>query len=150
MVSCPFGALSSGWTYFLSNVTHGIISNILDNREECLIISDAMMLPGSEGGGVFNRKGELIGVCSLPLRRTDTTVDLNLIVACKHLLPDLKAMSTRLGNVLLESQNKQLVDSLLKSGRAATVLVSFYPFWATGIVLDAQSGCIFLLMSLFF
>lgn len=60
MISSPFGILSP--TSFQNSISKGIVSNILGVSKNHIIMTDARMLPGSEGGGIFNKNGELIGV----------------------------------------------------------------------------------------
>lgn len=60
MISSPFGILSP--TTFQNSISKGIVSNVLGISKNHVLMTDARMLPGSEGGGIFNQKGELIGV----------------------------------------------------------------------------------------
>jgi S1-C subfamily serine protease len=65
-VSSPFGVLSRDT--FQNSVTKGIVSNIITTRDESqlAILTDARMLPGSEGGGLFQAgTGECIAVITI-------------------------------------------------------------------------------------
>jgi len=78
IISSPFGLLAP--YIFQNSITSGIVSNTLGVSAHHIMLTDARMLPGSEGGGVFNERGELIALCTLPLRRVDSNVELNTAV----------------------------------------------------------------------
>jgi hypothetical protein len=53
-----------------------------------LYLTDARCMPGSEGGGVFDIDGQLIGMVTLPLRHASSTsvIEYNFIISCDALL----------------------------------------------------------------
>ena len=76
LLGTPFGFASS--TLFLNCLSEGIISNFIYEglqsletetlKKINLVITDARMLPGVEGGGVFSLQGSLMGICLPPIR----------------------------------------------------------------------------------
>ena len=60
VVSSPFGILSP--LTFQSSISKGVVSNILGATKPHVFLTDARMLPGSEGGAIYNNKNQLIAV----------------------------------------------------------------------------------------
>ena len=78
-VGCPFGLFNS--------ITKGILSgrmrNIWELSTKQMLQSDASINPGSSGGGLFNKKGELIGLTVGGMRGIGFTIPSNI---CKLVL----------------------------------------------------------------
>lgn len=101
-VGSPFGLLSP--STFLNSVTTGIVSNVVGTTRDLILITDARMLPGTEGGAIFDETGNLIALCTLPLRRSDSDVELNVGICVDAIESEISE--------LVESNIRRLLDEL--------------------------------------
>ena len=70
VVSSPFGLVSS--KVFRNSLSSGIVSNVFyedNNDDPSLVLTDSVLHPGSEGGGVSDVHGRLVGLVAPSLVR---------------------------------------------------------------------------------
>uniref|UniRef100_A0A7N0R992 Glyoxysomal processing protease, glyoxysomal n=2 Tax=Kalanchoe fedtschenkoi TaxID=63787 RepID=A0A7N0R992_KALFE len=76
----PFGVLSP--MHFLNSIAVGSISNFYPHGscKKSLLMADIRCLPGMEGGPVFNKKGELIGITTRPARQKSSGAEVQVVI----------------------------------------------------------------------
>jgi S1-C subfamily serine protease len=131
VVGSPFGFLSPN--SFQNSISKGIVGNVLGKTRKNIMITDARMLPGSEGGGIFNTKGQLVGLCTLPLRRIDTEVELNIGVCLDALIDDLEDI---IGSKTLVIKQPSGMDDIFVKAKKSLCLVHVAYSWASGILIS--------------
>lgn len=131
LVGSPYGCLAPHM--FFNSVSTGIVANCIGSEG---LILDARCLPGSEGGGVFDSNGLLLGVLTAPISRTDNLpLDLQFCVtatALQHVLPEaLSSPPPLLPAPAMPNDCSKFLDGVVlvrvNSNR-----------WATGIALDTS------------
>lgn len=96
-------------------LTDGLISGIPAGRGTGLIQTSAAISPGSSGGGLFDRKGELVGITTMYLRDSQ---NLNFAVSTDD-VTQLQRRSVRRANYQLSTPS-----TLLATGREASATTS--------------------------
>jgi len=157
VVSSPFGILSPDC--FSNSVSKGIVSNVIcDSKYQCLaFLTDARMLPGSEGGGVFYKSdSSCIGICTIPIRSKSSNIDFNLVITLNAIYRDvdnvirLDVAKTSNEKVL---KNVPIVEPLqcfasnspfeslspsMDNAKKSVVLINIANSWSSGIVISQQ------------
>jgi S1-C subfamily serine protease len=144
VVSSPFGILTR--ETFQNSVTKGIVSNNITTRDGAplAILTDARMLPGSEGGAVFRAStGELLAVCTLPLRRHDSIVEMNIAIAFAAVVPPLFHYIESHHLTLLAPSPALAIDSVstyapmvVDQAKQKVVYLHVGNAWSTGIIVS--------------
>eukprot|EP01127_Copromyxa_protea_P015897 TRINITY_DN4643_c0_g1_i4.p1 TRINITY_DN4643_c0_g1~~TRINITY_DN4643_c0_g1_i4.p1 ORF type:complete len:558 (+),score=62.73 TRINITY_DN4643_c0_g1_i4:37-1674(+) len=89
-VSSPHGLLHP--EAFLNYLHSGIISNVFFYKDSpCVLMTDVSCLPGSEGGALYDRDNNFIGIQVPPIRKRGTNTYAYLSIASKAFLPALEA-----------------------------------------------------------
>ncbi|XP_014234434.1 peroxisomal leader peptide-processing protease [Trichogramma pretiosum] len=144
--STPFGNPT-----FLGSVSRGILSNAVGECD-CLLVTDAMAVPGSEGAPVYalqsKKKRRLCGMVIAPLswcrgEWVDFTFAANLR-ACLAVHASVELGASSSSSLLLARENKWASSSALLPEMLdrSLVVVKCGPNWGTGVVLDVPSGTI--------
>ncbi|XP_018593562.2 peroxisomal leader peptide-processing protease isoform X1 [Scleropages formosus] len=144
----PFGSLCPD--LFMSTLSKGIVSN-LAGEDHALILTDARCLPGTEGGGLFLRKGDcdfLVGVIVSPLCwKAAEWIGLTLVCSfhliLKNVVQSLNLCSSLRRFIFLVPT--PLNEALPRKGQSTAmqnfpvvVLVDSGKFWGSAIVLSSQ------------
>ncbi|KAF7851206.1 hypothetical protein BT93_L4350 [Corymbia citriodora subsp. variegata] len=91
----PFGILSP--IHFINSISVGTIANIYPpgSPNRSLLMADIRCLPGMEGGPIFDKNTDLIGILIRPLRQKASGAEVQLLVpweaiatACADVLPE--------------------------------------------------------------
>ncbi|KAL0489456.1 glyoxysomal processing protease [Acrasis kona] len=141
VVGSPFGLLSE---IFQNSVTKGVISNLITNKDEnqLAFLTDARMLPGTEGGGVFDSVNKkCIAVCTLPLRNSTSLVEMNLIISLNALLPQLRRHVDKYQGLMLEQSpalGLQQECKIIGNADQCVVLIHVGNCWGTGVIVSAN------------
>jgi len=157
IIGSPFGIISK--LNFKNNFSKGIISNIIGKSKNHFIITDGRILPGNEGGGIFNKNEELISITTIPLKRNDISIEFNLGICLFDLFfDDLKFFLNfnQNFNFSFHLQQQQLYPSTIttttkifekeeekirfKNTKNSLALIHISYSWASGIVIS-EDGC---------
>ena len=159
VVSSPFGLLSP--QCFSNSVAKGIVSNVIcDSKYKCMaFLTDARMLPGSEGGGVFYKSNShCIGICTVPIRSKSSNIDFNLVVSLNAIhrevddairLHVLQQANQKSGPELFHpivspsrcNASQSPFESLspeMENAKKSIVLISIGNSWSSGIVINSR------------
>ncbi|KAI9143741.1 trypsin-like cysteine/serine peptidase domain-containing protein [Paraphysoderma sedebokerense] len=156
LVGSPYGILAP--KIFVNCVFDGIVSNVVGlnklhmdkenntvrwrkHQNYGLIISDAMCMPGMEGGGCFDAATKrLLGIVIPPIRRIDNQpCNFSLVVPLSSILPSLLHV--------LSLRYRIPVTPRLKNGNRETVLgwnfnsivqLRIDNTWATGVIVHQK------------
>lgn len=148
VIACgsPFAGLCPD--LFMNSISKGIVSN-LAGYENALILTDARCLPGTEGGGVFIRKGGrsyLMGLIVSPLCwKSDEWIGLTLVCSIHLILKNIIQAGAMQESVTEESS--QLITGSIQAPLTATRRSGseFYPgvalietglLWGSGVLLN--------------
>lgn len=139
VVGSPFGISSP--RIFYNSVSRGVISNIisLDNSNDKLLLTDARVSPGVEGGGLYSN-GTLVGMVIPPIRKTNDIVAFNLAVPLYNIFQyDIKKSIP-----LSFSQKKNplpiTLPSTIEEAKKSLVLLKNGITWTSGICIS-DDGC---------
>ncbi|ESP02417.1 hypothetical protein LOTGIDRAFT_172074 [Lottia gigantea] len=135
----PFGNLSP--EVFMNSWSNGIVSNVYGKRN-CLLLTDARCVPGTEGGGVYTiengiRKLSGVVVCSLCWKNNEW-VGLSIICSIQEILDTLN----RKLSVIIPASSKQslqrhdLSNAAVKATLKRIVLVKVGTSWGSGILIN--------------
>ncbi|KAJ8356509.1 hypothetical protein SKAU_G00193030 [Synaphobranchus kaupii] len=144
----PFGTFCPD--LFMSTLSKGIVSN-LAGEHNALILTDARCLPGTEGGGLFVKSGDLaylVGLIVSPLCwKSSEWIGLTLVCSVQLILRNIQKSVTLQDPLKEISLCAQLpVDSIdgvantdrgLK-GHPTVALVDTGQFWGSGILMNSQ------------
>eukprot|EP01133_Synstelium_polycarpum_P015393 gene15393-18255_t len=137
VVASPFGFISP--TIFLNSVSSGILANRIAARpyaRPALYLTDARCLPGSEGAGVFNTSGQLVGLITAGIRPKDERAPFNMA----PVLPThaFHAALLSLGLVSRHFQESPLgeIISPLVAKKNTIVLVKYRDTWGSGVLIS--------------
>lgn len=89
-----------------SQVTTGVVSSILDEREHKAVSFSAPISPGSSGSPLFDRQGKVIGICSQSIKHGQ---NLNIAIGW----PEILAIAEGISEESKEEEESDL-DSLFK------------------------------------
>ncbi|EGG18560.1 hypothetical protein DFA_04054 [Cavenderia fasciculata] len=156
VVASPFGYISP--TIFLNSLSTGVICNCIQERtysQPSLYLTDARCLPGSEGGGVFDNDGRLVGVVATPIKSKDDKSPFNLtpLIPVHTFIMALEKLSkkeninlfpgtTNIGSGGMGSLSSSFPspcpssDGLLTSLKNKIVLVKFKDTWGSGVIIS--------------
>ncbi|XP_076629543.1 peroxisomal leader peptide-processing protease-like [Colletes latitarsis] len=145
IVSTPFGN-----AFFADTVSRGIVGNLL-GVEECLILMDATVFPGCEGGPVYlvNNRGRK-SICGMVIASlswcrgewVDYTFAVNLlpslkqIVQCRVIRDESRCLASAVLPFTRRNNRNGEIDTLERS----VVIVRCGPNWGTGILVDKRTG----------
>ncbi|XP_036402164.1 peroxisomal leader peptide-processing protease isoform X1 [Megalops cyprinoides] len=143
----PFGSLCPD--LFMSTVSKGIISN-LAGEEHAVILTDARCLPGTEGGGLYVKRGDhahLVGLIVSPLCwKSGEWIGLTLVCSFHLILRNI-AMVVNLRHPLKELCAPLHMDSEGVSNKGQCTSMQNYPMvalvdsgqsWGSGVLMDSQ------------
>eukprot|EP01080_Neovahlkampfia_damariscottae_P005403 gene5403-9216_t len=153
IIGSPFGIISK--LNFKNNYSKGIISNIIGKSKNHFIITDGRILPGNEGGGIFNKNEELISICTIPLKRRDISIELNLGICLLDLYFDeiklflnfnqnniINPMINIIGGlndihqIDIESNSLISINNQFKNTKNSLALIHIGYSWSSGIIIS--------------
>jgi hypothetical protein len=144
IIGSPFGVVSK--SIFKNNISKGIISNIIGASKNHLLITDGRILPGSgiqfkvfignEGGGIFNKNEELVSICTIPLKRRDISVELNLGI-CLDVFDD--EITPYLD--MCEIKDNYKMDNAFHYFKNSLALIHVSYSWSSGIIISSNPMC---------
>ncbi|XP_064174390.1 peroxisomal leader peptide-processing protease [Anguilla rostrata] len=142
----PFGTFCPD--LFMSTLSKGIVSN-LAGEDHALILTDARCLPGTEGGGLFVKSGDLaylVGLIVSPLCwKSNEWIGLTLVCSLQLILRNI------LKSVTLQDPTKEVcawlpgasIDSVADADQSmkrhpSVALVDTGQFWGSGILMSSR------------
>ncbi|MBN3284229.1 TYSD1 protease, partial [Polyodon spathula] len=139
----PFGSLCPD--IFMNTLSKGIVSN-LAGEGNAVILTDARCLPGTEGGGLFLKKGGhfyLVGLIVSPLYWKATEwIGLTLVCSVGHIFRNMRRFVTEHDPFLKGIWPPMLMDRTLKIQFAlnhpSVVLVECGQFWGSGVMINSR------------
>jgi hypothetical protein len=93
---------------------------------------------GNEGGGIFNKNEDLISICTIPLRRRDISVELNLGICLDVFDVDLSPY-LKDGNEIKDNR----MDNAFYYFKNSLALIHVSYSWSSGIIISSNPMCIF-------
>ncbi|KAJ8250787.1 hypothetical protein COCON_G00227090 [Conger conger] len=143
----PFGTFCPD--LFMSTLSKGIISN-LAGEDNALILTDARCLPGTEGGGLFLKRGDLaylVGLIVSPLCwKSNEWIGLTLVCSLQLILRNiLKSVTLQdpMNEICAQLPVVHTIDCAANTGQGVThhpsvALVEAGCFWGSGILMSPQ------------
>ncbi|XP_033108892.1 peroxisomal leader peptide-processing protease-like isoform X2 [Anneissia japonica] len=145
----PFGALCP--PVFMNSMSTGIVTN-LAGKNNALIMTDARVMPGSEGAGLYVlphgnfKQRKLVGMIVSPLCwKVNEWIGLTLAVSISTLLDSLQKLNPlqSQGSMLPSIVNngyKDLLTSDVRKAINSVVYVQVGPIWGSGVMVDGVEG----------
>ncbi|XP_071955550.1 peroxisomal leader peptide-processing protease-like [Antedon mediterranea] len=144
----PFGALCP--PVFMNSVSMGIVSN-LAGKKNTLIMTDARVMPGSEGAGVYVlphgdiNKRKLAAMIVSPVSwKSDEWIGLTLAVSISALLDSLQTHLQLPHNLLMPAVdaevNQACWTSEIMNAINSVVYVQVGSIWGSGVIIDGVKG----------
>lgn len=142
----PFGAFCPD--LFMSTLSKGIISN-LAGEDNALILTDARCLPGTEGGGLFLKSGDLfylVGMIVSPLCwKSNEWIGLTLVCSLQLILRNiLKSVTLQdslkgiCAQLPLDSMDTAIDADQGLIQQPSVALVEAGEFWGSGVLMGPQ------------
>ncbi|MBN3302760.1 TYSD1 protease, partial [Amia calva] len=145
----PFGSVCLD--IFMNTLSKGIVSN-LAGEGNAVILTDARCLPGTEGGGLFIKKGDhfyLVGLIVSPLCwKANEWIGLTLVCSVEYILRNIRMLGSKSAPWLKEKSRQRPVTftQVLSSGPEAralqnhpvVVLVECGQLWGSGVLMNSR------------
>ncbi|RXM33800.1 Peroxisomal leader peptide-processing protease [Acipenser ruthenus] len=145
----PFGSLCPD--IFMNTLSKGIVSN-LAGEGNAVILTDARCLPGTEGGGLFLKKGGhfyLVGLIVSPLYwKASEWIGLTLVCSVGHIFKNMRRFVTEHDPSFKEIWPPIPMDRTLALpsqvkikfalSHPSVVLVECGQFWGSGVLINSR------------
>ena len=130
VVASPYGVMAP--RLFCNTIAQGVVANLLGDQG---MLVDARVLPGCEGGGVFDADGHLQAVLTSPLSRVDfQPLDLALAASWHALMPQIFALLRHAG---FDRVLPPFASSLPRLDHVALVAVDGQR-WGSAVILPSE------------
>ena len=137
-VGSPFGLTSPA--IFLNSHTQGIISNHIrqtpHNGPADVYLVDTRVVPGQEGGGLFDLSGRLLGMLLPPIRSRSDYIAFNFALPMRHIWDALEnpSLNPPLSSPLSLPLPTQQANIALEKAMRSLVLLKCGTSWTSGFI----------------